>query len=252
MIAALSRFALPALAVVAVGATAACQSPKELEKATPPVESPPLAAGTYDVQSISYDDATALYQVMLVGVPEGQKPLYQSTSLRLARLSDEEIAAGQKTHLAVDAEGPVAKLTPDFNIALTHNVVEETPQGPVVVRTESSMWSPFMMGMTGAMVGNMLFAPRYYYPPPFSPGVMGGFGASGATRQLASQDFSTRNNGAVPKADRLSKSGFSKVPAGSSMKSSGSGAGSSRLKSTGAQPRPKSSPFGGGGMRRRR
>lgn len=129
------------------------------EKAAPVVESPPLPQGEYPVQSMSYDDATGLYTMFLLDTPAGTNAQYQTQNLRLAALSDEEVAAGKRAHVVVDAEGPVAKIPQDFQIAYTHNVVEDRGGEPVVVRQESSMWSPFMMGMTGAMVGQMLFAP---------------------------------------------------------------------------------------------
>jgi hypothetical protein len=235
------------------------------QKRSPPSseESPPLPAGSYPIQSISYDDATGAYAVFLLEVPAGHKPLYRTEALRLARLEDADVAAGKQAELVVAgdaAEGgaPVARLAPDFKIDVTHNVVEERADPrtgevqPVVVAQQTSSWSPFLAGMTGAMVGNMLFAPRYYYPPPYTGGPMVGFGGAGPTRDAAMQDH-RQKTGALPQPARLSKSGWSKAPAGSSLKPSGVGAGSSRLRSAPpTSPRPKAKPFGGGGFRRRR
>lgn len=221
------------------------------EKAAPVAESPALPQGAYDVQSISYDDASGAYRVFLLAPPAGHAPLYVSTQLRMARLSDEDLAAGKKSALVVDAEGAVATLTPDFQIAYTHNVTEERGGEVVVVRQETSTWSPFMSAMTGAMIGNMLFAPRYYYPPPYvGGGVLRGVGGSGATASLAAGDYAQKH-GSAPKSTVLSKSGYSKMPS-SSLKSTGSGAGASRLKTTKPVSPIRRSPFGGRGFGRRR
>lgn len=257
----MKRLTLLVGTVALLAATSAClvgpdegrvERAERAERAPPVVESAPLPAGEYPIQSIAYDDATDLYSLFLLDTPPGVPAMYQTQNLRMARLSDDEIAAGKKPLVVVDAEGPVAKLAPDTQIAYTHNVVEERGGEPVVVRQEQSFWSPFMAGMTGAMIGNMLFAPRYYYPPPYAGGgVLGGYGGTGATRSLASADYSSRY-GAAPQPARLSKSGFAKVPS-SSLKSTGSGAGSSKLSPSKSAPqRPKGKPFGGRGFGRRR
>lgn len=225
-----------------------------ITKAAAAVESPLPPEGTYDVQSMSYDDASGLYSMFLVGAPADTKPLYQTQNLRMARMTDEEVTAGKQPYLVVEAEGPVAMLRPDTEIAYTHNVVEDRGGEPVVVRQESSSWSPFMAGMTGAMIGNMLFAPRFYYPPPYAGGGrLGGFGGAGMSREIAGRDFASKT-GALPQSTRLSQSGYSKS-ASSAMKPSGSGAGSSKLRpNTRPTTKPVGKPFGGGrgfGGRRR-
>jgi hypothetical protein len=251
----MNRFALLLGATALLATTSACRVDEEEApvKAAPVVESPPLPVGTFDVQSLSYDDASGLYSLFLVGTPAETKPLYQTQNLRMARMTDEEVAAGKQPYLVVDSEGPVAMLRPDTEIAFTHNVVEDRAGEPVVVRQESSTWSPFMAGMTGAMIGNMLFAPRFYYPPPYAGGRLAGFGGVGASRELAGRDFAGKN-GALPQSTRLSKSGYSKSPS-SAIKPSGSGAGSSKLRpTTRPSTRPVGKPFGGGrgfGGRRR-
>ena len=253
----MNRTALLLSAAALLAATSACrlaepEVPEVPEKVAPVADSPPLPQGRYEVQSLSYDDASGQYALFLLGTPVGSKPMYQTQGLRLARMSDEEVATNAGAYLLVDAEGPIAMLRPDTQIAFTHNVVEERGGEPVVVRQQSSSWSPFMAGMTGAMIGNMLFAPRFYYPPPFAGGALGGFGGAGATRELAGKDFAGKT-GAVPQSTRLSSSGYSKTPS-SSLKPSGSGAGSSKLR-PGTRPakRPFGKPFGGGrGFGRRR
>src|SRR5687767_6064439 len=103
---------MKSLSLVIIGAlafTASCIDPRSIEKPGPPVkeakpvESPPLPQGTYDVQNVRFDDASGLYQLVVLGAPN---PMFQTTQLRMARISDEDIAAGKKTHLVVDAEGP--------------------------------------------------------------------------------------------------------------------------------------------------
>jgi hypothetical protein len=249
-------FALTLLAPLA--ATVACSTaePEKPVAAAPPPESPPPPAGAYEIQSINYDDANGSYGVFLLSPPEGQKPLWQSTNLRMARLTDEEIAAGMKASLVSDGPGgeaPVAKLPPDFNINYTHNVVEERGGQPVVVRQESTMWSPFSGMMMGMMLGSMM-TPSYMYPPPYAAGrPLSGVGASGATASAAQQAYAQKH-GTAPQSSRLSKSGYSKMPSAGSVKASGSGAGSSRLKnSSGAPTKAPKRSFGGGfGGRRRR
>lgn len=241
-------------AALLFGATACLQSKEEEappEQVAPVVESPPLPTGEYGVQSISFDDASGQYSMFLLDTPPGTPAQFQTQELRLAQLTDEEVAAGKRAHIVVDAEGPVAKIPADYQIAFTHNVVEEKAGKPVVVQQHSSMWSPFMMGMTGAMVGQMLFAPRHYYPPPYAGGgVMGGVGGAGASRMAATSDY-TAKNGAAPQSTRLSKSGYAKSPS-AGLKSTGSGAGSSKLRpNTNSPPRPKASGRGFGGGRRR-
>jgi hypothetical protein len=247
----MNRILVPA-AALSVFAVACIPGAEALpEKATPVVESPALPAGEYQVQSIAFDDANGAYQVFLLDPPAGHGPNHTTTGLRLARLTDEEIAGGKKSHLIVDAEGPTAMLVPEFQIAITHNLTEPRDGETVVVRQETSTWSPFMSAMSGAMVANMLFMPRYYYPPPyFKGGPLMGFGGTGATRELAAGNY-TSIYGTPPKTTVLSKTGYSKMPS-SSLKSTGSGAGASRLKTTKPSSPMKRSPFGGGGRMRRR
>lgn len=251
----LSLLAGSLVLAVPVAGTMGCFSPRSEErpeKAAPVAESPALPDGRYDVQSVSYDDASGAYRLFVVGAPAGTPPAYTTTKLRMARLTDEQLAAGEKMHLTVDAEGPVLWLRPDDKIEYTHNVVEDRGGEPVVVRHETSMWSPFMAGMTGAMIGNMLFSPSYYYPPPYSRGVMGGFGGTGRTLTDAQASY-TQRHGTPPQPTKLSKSGYSKMPSADSLRSSGQGAGGSRLKSSPTTKRSKPmGGFGGFGGRRRR
>lgn len=199
-----------------------------------PIErSPPLPRGAYDVQSVSYDDATGVYQMFLLGTPPGTPAAYRSNDLRMARIEDSALASGKKSYLEVNDSAPTLYLTPDFSIAYVHNVTEEqvNPRTGepelVVLRQETSTWSPFMSAMAGAAVGNMLFAPRYYYPPPYSPGSMAGYGSVGMTRSLASEQY-TQRFGREPQAARVSKTGIAprRTDTGS-LRPTGRGAGAS-------------------------
>jgi hypothetical protein len=228
-------------------------------------ESPRLPDGRYGVQSVSYDDASGHYRVFLREAPAGSAPIYESGDVRMARLDDTQVAAGEKNALEVKGNEATLWLLPDAQIAYTHNVTEEqtNPQTGerevVVVRQESSFWTPFLGSMAGAAVGNMLFAPRYYYPPPYSGGRLSGFGGYGATRDLAAQSFSTQH-GRLPQPAKLRTSGYtSKVAGDRSLRSSGTGAGSSRFsqpsssrgfgKSFGSKPVKPRSSFGFGRRR---
>ena len=241
--------------MAAVGGGSGClkSEAEQLEKAAPVKVSPPLVPGTYDIQTIAYDDADGAYRVFLLNPPPGAKPLFTTTELQLARLSDEEMATGvAKPRLVVDATGTTGNIPTDFAIQYVHNEVEERADGQtVVVQQHQSTWSPFMSMVAGAAIGNMLFAPRYYYPPPYAGGAMSGFGGSGVSRSAAATSYG-QQHGKPPQATRLSQSGYSKAP-GKGLKSTGKGIGSSRLKQPGKTgvPRSKGS-FGRGGFGRRR
>jgi hypothetical protein len=259
--------ALVSLSLV-LASTAACLGSSEPppEPAQKVVDTPPLPAGSYEIQSISYDDADGAYRVFLVNPPAGRPPVVVATNLQMARLTDAEVAAN-KTSARLDVDQPAPPETPDgaagavvagavarlpqsFAIQYTHNVVEERGGQPVVIRQESSTWSPFMSAMAGAAVGNMLFGPRYYFPPPYMGGAMTGFGGAGASPSAAMQSY-TQQHGKAPQAAKLSQSGYAKAPS-KSLKSTGSGAGSSRLRqSTSSPPRQPKRSFGGGFGRRR-
>jgi hypothetical protein len=246
-----------AFATSACFAPSAPSEPETIEPAKKIENSPPLPAGNYDVQNASYDDATGVYKMFVLGAPAGSKPHYQTTELQMARLTDEEIAAGKKSYLKFgDGNAPVLYLTPDFAISYVHNVTEEHvdqrsgKSETVVVAQQTSTWSPFMSAMAGMAIGNMLFSPRYYYPPPYAAGGMTGYGGAGMTRSMAGQEYAQKF-GSEPKAARLSKTGMApRRVSANSLRSTGTGAGSSRLK-TPAKPSYKP-PRRTGGFGRRR
>ncbi|WP_218081009.1 hypothetical protein [Anthocerotibacter panamensis] len=199
-----------------------------------------LPDGSYDVQSVNYEDAEGAYRIFLLNAPAGSRPVFESNQVQLARLTDEAIKEGKKSYLEVKGGMPALYLSPDFQIAYTHHVTEERvnpetgqPQ-TVIVRQESSFWSPFLGSLAGAAVGNVLFAPRYYVPPVYSSGGLLGYGGYGSTPASANRSYQQRY-GTLPQPSRLSSSGsiFSRRSTPSdSLRSTGSGAGSSRLGSS--------------------
>ena len=145
-------------------------------------------------------------------------------------------------------------LTEDFQIAYVHNVTEtkENPQTGqrenIVVRQESSFWSPFAGALAGQALGSLLFRPQYYVPPAFSGGPLTGYGGYGRSYGQAVDTYRSRYNSA-PTVEKnrqtLRTTGnLRKYPSSSNKavrkpsydasKSSGSGFGSSRLKSSGS------------------
>ncbi|MEA5597447.1 hypothetical protein [Rivularia sp. UHCC 0363] len=241
---------------------------------------PAIADGSYPVQQATYDDGSGEYTLMLLDTPAGTPPLYRATDLQMARLTDAEIKAGQKPYLRVENAQPVLYLSEDFRIEYVHNVVE-TQTNPqtgqeesVVVRRESNFWSPFAGALAGQAVGNLLFAPRYYVPPIYSPGrVMTGYGGYGSSYSDAVSSYRTKYN--APPAAVKNQQSFrttgqlrrspnpvnstttkspSKSPSvNSGNRSTGSGYGSTDLQRSKTRPsRTRSSgSFGSGGARRR-
>ncbi|RMF26923.1 MAG: hypothetical protein D6756_02925 [Cyanobacteria bacterium J083] len=158
-----------------------------------------ISQGKYPVQQVSYDDATGEYTIMLLNTPPGTSPIYVTTDLRMARLTDEEIQKGEKTYLEIDNSGAVLHLTEDFRIEYNHTVTETqvNPQTgqpeTVIVRRESSFWAPFAGALAGEVVGNLLFRPRYYIPPVYQPGrVLVGYGSYGDTYEGAVRNYQAR------------------------------------------------------------
>ena len=216
--------------------------------------------GKYPVQQATYDDSSGEYSLMLLNTPPGSPPVLQTTQLQMARLSEEEVANGEKTYLQVDNGQPVMYLTEDFRIEYVHNVTEtrNDPQTgqpqTVVVRRESNFWTPFAGAIAGQVVANMLFRPQYYIPPVYQPGIgLTGYGGYGNSYSQAVNRYQERYNeppaavrnrrtlrttgnirNTANRNSRLNKSTNSK------SRATGSGFGSSKLRTSG---KSKSSKF---------
>ncbi len=229
-----------------------------------------ISDGKYPVQQATYNDADGSYSLMLLNTPPGTPPVYQTANLQMARLSDEEIANGEKTYLKVDSGQPVMYLTEDFRIEYVHNVTEtrtnpETGQPEtVIVRRESNFWTPFAGALAGQALGSLLFTPHYYIPPVYQPGVpIVGYGGYGSSYSQAVDRYQTRYNAppaAVKNRQTLRTTGSIRnttpratktigKPSSSTSRSTGSGVGSNTLRSSerarsGQSQRPSS--FGSG------
>jgi hypothetical protein len=213
-----------------------------------------ISSGRYPVQQATFDDSDGIYTLMLLDTPAGTPSTYQTDKLQMARLTDEDIKKGEKTSVQINGDQAEMYLTEDFQIAYVHNVTEtkENPQTGqrenVVVRQESSFWSPFAGALAGQALGSLLFRPQYYVPPAFSGGPLRGYGGYGRSYGQAVDTYRTRYNSAptveknrqtlrttgnLRKSPSTSTKAVRKPSYGAS-KSSGSGFGSSRLKSSGS------------------
>ncbi|AGY56373.1 hypothetical protein [Gloeobacter kilaueensis] len=206
-----------------------------------------LPDGQYPLQQASYNDANGEYTLLLLNTPPGSPSSLRTAQLPLARLTDDDVKAGKKSYLKVEGGNPALYLTPDAKIEYVRNVAQTQTnpqtgeQQTVVVRQESSFWTPFAASLAGAAIGNALFAPRYYVPPVYSPGGLVGYGGFGSTYNQAVTSYQQRT-GSLPAAERNSRSfrstsGFgsssTRQPVGSnSTRSSGSGFGGSTLRSS--------------------
>lgn len=168
----------------------------QVAQATPQAR---LSDGQYLLQQASYDDGDGSYTLMLLDTAPGEASVFRSMNLPMARLTDEEVAAGQKSYLKVEKGQPSLHLSEDFRIEYVHNVTETqvNPQTGerevVVVRQEPSFWTPFAGALAGQALGNLLFRPHYYFPPVYQPGVpLTGYGSYGRTYGQAVQQYQSR------------------------------------------------------------
>lgn len=162
-----------------------------------------LSDGEYQVQQATYDDATGEYSLFLIG---SNPPTFRSANLQMARLTDEQIKAGEKSQLKVENGQPVLYLTEDFKIEYVHSVTETQTnpqtgqQETVVVGQQNSFWAPFAGAVAGSIagqaIGSLLFRPQYYVPPVYQPGGGGlrGFGGYGSTYNQAVGSYQSRYN----------------------------------------------------------
>ncbi len=228
----------------------------------------PIADGKYPVQQATYNDADGEYTLMLLNTPAGTPPVYRSTKLQMARLTDEEIKAGEKTFLKSENGQVSLHMPEDFKVEYVHNVTQSqtNPQTgqkeTVVVRQESSFWKPFAGAVAGQVAGqvisNMFFRPQYYMPPQYNSGGMQGYGGYGNNYGQAVQSYQTRYNTQPPAVvnrttlrttGRLNNNNnFNRTNTNPSRtertRSTGSGFGSSTLRQSN-QSRPTVRPSGG-------
>lgn len=231
-------------------------SPPQSEQTRPQPIANRLSDGQYPVQQATYNDATGEYEMMLLNTRPGESPNYRVENLPMARLTDQEIAAGQTSYLKLENGQPSLHLTENFRIEYVHNVTNEqvNPQTgqteTVVVRQETGFWAPFAGAIAGQALGSLLFRPQYYVPPAFQPGGMVGYGGYGQTYDRAVSRYQQRYN-APPAAVRnrqvfrtaggLRRSPGYPQPGQSSRRTnqpSGSGYGSSTLRRSNGSRRP--------------
>ena len=159
---------------------------------------PKLADGRYPVQQASYNDANGEYSLFLLNASPS---VFSTTDLPMARLTDSEVSAGEQSYLDIDSGQASLHLGEDFKIEYFHAVTENqtNPQTgqteTIIVRRESSFWTPFAGALAGQMVANMLFAPRYYIPPPYQAGgILTGYGGYGNSYGQAVDRYQSRYN----------------------------------------------------------
>ncbi len=213
---------------------------------------PQIKSGKYPIQQATYNDVNGEYSLMLLN---SNPPLYRTTELQMARLTDEQLQAGEKTYLDFDGSQAVMYLTEDFKIEYVHNETETVtnPQTgqpeTIVVRQQSSFWSPFAGALAGQALGSMLFRPQYYVPPMYQGGgIMTGYGGYGGNYSQAVSSYQSRyqspppavknrqtlrTTGTINRAKSNSTTKTTPKSSINSTKSTGSGFGSSSLKSSG-------------------
>ena len=160
-----------------------------------------LPSGKYPLQQAQYNDENGEYQLLLLNTPAGQPPLFSSTDVQMMPLTEEEVAAGQRSYLSLDKGQAVLHLAQDFRIDYIHAVTDSqtNPQTgqpeTVVVRQQSSFWTPFAGALAGQAIGNMLFSPSYYVPPMYQPGgPLTGYGGSGRSYEQAVKSYQNTHN----------------------------------------------------------
>jgi len=213
-----------------------------------------LADGQYPVQQATYDDANGEYSLFLLNTPAGTPPLFRTTDLQMAALTEAEVSSGQKAYLKIEGGQASLHIPQDFKIEYVHNVTEtqtnpETGQPQtVVVGQQSSFWAPFAGALAGQAIGSLLFRPQYYVPPVYRPGSgpLTGFGGYGQSYDQAVRRYQTRyQSQPIAVQNRrtgLRTTGRLRSPASSTVRrnpsssfgnrSTGSGYGSSRLRQT--------------------
>lgn len=259
---------------VACGSNTVSNTPTGNQNTTTRTVASKISAGEYPVQQARYNDANGEYSLMLLNTPPGTPANFRTSELQMAQLTPEEVSAGKKGYLKVTENGQTSLHIPeDFKIEYIHAVAESRPDPQtgqpqtVIVRQESGgFWAPFAGAVAGNIVGNMLFAPRYYVPPMYQPGmnVMTGYGGYGSTYNQATTSYQQRYNqppaavrnrpayirttGALRNNPSLSRP----TRTSPGERATGSGFGSSTLRQSGksAPSSGRTSSFGSGGRSR--
>jgi hypothetical protein len=260
-----------AIGPMPVALAAATTAPATTAPATtaPASAAAALASGKYPVQQAEYDDVDGTYTLLLLNTPAGVSSAYRTQTLPMAQLTEDEVKAGERSYLTVAKDEGSLHLAADFRIDYVHNETETQTNAAtgaaqtVVVRRESSFWSPFMGAVAGQAIGNALFAPRYYFPPTYTAGRgMVGYGGTGATYDRAVDHYRSQNNTVPPAVRNREKfrstgqlrrstgNGFgTKIQSPSAAsnaktRSSGSGFGTSTLRTSGAANSRPNTGFG--------
>jgi hypothetical protein len=232
-----------------------------------------LSDGKYPVQQATYNDGDGEYTLFLLN---SNPPTYKTEKLQMARLTDEQIKAGEKSHLKVESGQSSLYITEDFKIEYVHNVTktQNNPQTgqqeTIVVRQENSFWAPFAGALAGQAIGSLLFRPQYYVPPVYQPGgILTGYGGYGRSYDDAVSSYrsrynqppaAVRNRTAFRTTGNLQRypnnSGTVRNPSGNTgnSRATGSGFGSSTLRPSGESSsvrRNSGSGFGSGRSTRR-
>ncbi len=228
-----------------------------------------VTQGQYPVQQATYNDANGEYSLMLLNTPAGQPPLYTTTDLQMASLTEEEIQEGKTSYADINGNQATLHLKPDFKIEYVHNVTETQTnpqtgrQETVIVRRESNFWAPFAGAVAGQVVGgaisNMFFRPQYYVPPVYqSGGFMTGYGGYGNSYSQAVNQYQERYQAPPPAVKNRqtlrttgvtnsTRSNTSRQQQKNTNRSTGSGFGASNLRrSNQAKPSQKRRSFGSG------
>lgn len=224
-----------------------------------------LQDGQYPLQQAQFDDGTGEYSLTLLNTPVGMPSTLRLSDVPMARLSEAQVQAGESSFLKVENGQPSLYLTEDFRIAYVHNVTEEQvnpntgARETVIVRQESSFWTPFLGAVAGQAIGNLLFQPRYYLPPVYQPGVvLMGYGGYGNTYREAVTVYRDRyreapaverNRTSFRSTGRLRRVG-STSPTLTSPRTSSQPTLKPRPQSASQQTRPSGSGFGSSTLRR--
>jgi hypothetical protein len=270
----LRKLTILVLSLALCSTTLACNSAEQRQSQQNPTNntssSPTrLSDGRYPVQQAAYNDADGEYSLMLLDTAPGTPSTFRTTNLKMARLTDKEIAAGQKNYLSINGGEAVLHLTEDFKIQYVHNVTENQTnaqtgqQETVVVRQESSFWTPFAGALAGQALGSLLFSPQYYVPPVYQPGtVLTGYGGYGSSYDRAVQQYQTRyqeppaavrNRQALRTTGRIRSGSSDRNTSPNANRSTGSGYGSSNLRQSddGSRTRQEADRPSGFGSKRR-